>query len=1103
MDGRSLRYNKGDKKGNKKAARVEQDTAVEPIKSFGEWLRRRRRALDLTQAELAQQVGCAAGTIKSIEADTRRPSKQLAERLANVLDLQQGEKELFLRAARAEFGVDKLLIGITSNTKKVDPATTQSSAVQDGSSSGKIVTGTLTFLFTDIERSTRLWEQFSSVMNVALARHDAILQDVASTYNGVLVKRTGDGVLIAFSRAIDALLAAVSAQQKIFKEDWGIIGSLAVRMALHTGVVEERAGDYYGKVLNRTARLLTIGHGGQILLSLATAGLVQDDLPVNIELRNMGEHRLKDLTRPEQVFQVIAPDLSVDFPPLSSLNVQLHNLPIQLTSFIGRENEVATVSTLLRRDAIRLVTLTGTGGIGKTRLSLQVATDLTSDFADGIYFVDLAPIRESELVLESIAYTIGVVGSSAQPLRDRLIEYLKTRQILLILDNFEQIIAAAPRVVELLTNTVRLKIVVTSRVALQVRGEQEYNVPSLPTGALRRVQNVESLQQYSAVKLFIERAREIVTDFTITNDNALAVIEICQRLDGLPLAIELAARRIKYFSPQALLAQLSQRFAILTNGPQDAPQRQQTLRSTIDWSYKLLNDIEQQVFVRLAVFVGGFTLEAAEFICQVNKTALIDYLIALIDANLLRSENELGIESRFVMLETIHEYALEQLTVKGQMDVFQRRHAEYYLELVERREAESWNAQQTVWFAEVSRDLENIRAALKAWRKESDRGKIGRIAAALAQFWHVRSRTSEGRHWIEEALGLKDVNWSSDNPALGLSPGLEAKVLRAAGELFIGVDFGRAEDFLLRSLPFYREARDDAGLGAAFAVLGDLFRAQDKADRARTYYEEAFKIFHNIKDVYGTGYCLFILGYQSLDSGDVQRARILLEESLTIYEANHLSKGMADVLSLMAIIAFFEGDYMRAIALNERVLVIARELGYKMILVDASNYLGAIACIQGEYDRAISLLEDNLEVARELQDEGEGAGTLLGWTMIYLGYALYRKSRELEASTYFRKAFDLFQQDKHKIGIAASLDGLAEIVATQGYIDQAHRLWRVADSLAHTMVVITSRLRAVIQQEIGIMRTTLKTIPLLPVEETELEVILEQISAEVSGEINN
>jgi class 3 adenylate cyclase len=473
---------------------------------------------------------------------------------------------------------------------------------------GSPPSGTLTFLFTDIEGSTRMWERSQKAMQATLARHDELLRLAIEEHDGYVFKTVGDAFCCAFLTAPDALEAALDAQRLLLKERWAESDPLRVRMALHMGAAQERDGDYFGPPVNRVARLLSAAHGGQVLLSLPTHEMVRDQLPAGTNLVELGEHRLKDLFRPERVFQMLAPELPSEFPPLRTLDVYRNNLPLQPTPLIGREEEVAQVCDLLHSDETRLLTLTGPGGIGKTRLALQAAADLLDDFSDGTFFAQLATLTEAELFISAVAETLGVRETAEQPLDESLKDYLGERRMLLLLDNFEQVLGAAPTVTGLLAWAPGLKVLATSRTSLRLYGEHVYPVPPLSMPDLERPPPLERLTQYEAVGLFVERARAVRPEFKVTNESAPAVAEICVRLDGLPLAIELAAARITMLPPKAMLQRLSSRLKLLTGGARDLPERQRTLRATIEWSFALLEEGEQLLFGRLAVFSGGARL---------------------------------------------------------------------------------------------------------------------------------------------------------------------------------------------------------------------------------------------------------------------------------------------------------------------------------------------------------------------------------------------------------------------------------------------------------------------------------------------------------------
>src|SRR5215204_5645368 len=644
-----------------------------------------------------------------------------------------------------------------------------------------VPTGTVTFLFTDIEGSTKLWERHTGTMRTALARHDEILQEAIEGHGGFVFKTVGDAFCAAFATALDALESALAAQRALLSEHWGEeIDALRARMALHTGTADERNGDYFGPAVNRVARLLSAGHGGQVLLSLATQELVRDQLPTGAWLRDLGERRLKDLSRPERIFQLAAPDLPPEFPPLRTLESSPNNLPLQHTPLIGREREVEEVCARLRSPGVRILTLTGPGGAGKTRVGLQAAAELLMEFEDGIFFVALAAIADPALVASTIARTLGLTESSTQPPEQLLKGYLHDRQTLLVLDNFEQVLESAPLLDELLSAAPNLKILATSRTPLRLYGEHEFPVPPLSLPDPGSLPPVEHLTRYGAVRLFVERARAVKPDFSLTEENAPAVVEICARLDGLPLAIELAAARTKLLPPRAMLDRLGDRLKLLTGGARNLPQRQRTLRSAIEWSYELLDAGEMTLFSRLAVFSGGCTLEAMEAICDAESELPMDILegtSSLMDKSLLRQEEGAEGEPRFVMLETIHEYGRERLNKSGEAEEIRRLHAEYFLALAELGESKLRGPEEAKWLECLEIEHDNMRDALSRALDAEEAELALRLAGALWRFWWMRGYYDEGRRWLEAALAkdgrasaarakaLEAVGWLADDQA--------------------------------------------------------------------------------------------------------------------------------------------------------------------------------------------------------------------------------------------------------------------------------------------------------------------------------------------------
>ncbi|MGH7453319.1 MAG: ATP-binding protein, partial [bacterium] len=631
----------------------------------------------------------------------------------------------------------------------------------------------------------------------ALEEQRVIIRAAFQQFAGYEIDTAGDGFFVAFSRAQDGASAAIAAQRQLAVHQWPEGETLRVRMALHTGEPIVTATGYVGMDVHRAARLCSTGHGGQILISETTRQLVAGNLPEGVTLRDLGEHRLKDLQQAEHLYQIIAPDLQSDFPSLKTLNSRPNNLVAQITPLVGREHQIEALRQLLLKAEVRLVTLTGPGGIGKTSLSLQVAISLLEEFAHGVFFVGLAAISDPELVLPTITQTLGIRETRSKPLRESVSEYLRDKHLLLVLDNFEQVVAAAPVVSDLLAACPHLKILTTSRIVLRLKGEREYPVEPLPAPDPRKAgHSKDSLSQYAAVELFIQRALAVKPDFEVNNDNAPAVAEICFRLEGLPLAIELAAARLKLFSPQALLARLGSRLQLLRGGPRDMPARHQTLRQAIAWSYDLLTPAEQEFFQRLAVFVGGCSLEAVEAICNATPQGgafdALDGLTALIDKSLLRQEPTKEDEPRFVMFETIREFALERLQATNDWQATRRRHADFFLALAEKAEPELTGSKQALWLNILEREHDNLRSVF-LWIEETGQADYGlRLGGVIWRFWIVRGHMREGRERLMALLALPDGSQRTRE---------RAKVLNAVGTIMHELwDYINARQLLEKSL---------------------------------------------------------------------------------------------------------------------------------------------------------------------------------------------------------------------------------------------------------------------------------------------------------------
>lgn len=936
--------------------------------------------------------------------------------------------------------------------------------------------GTVTFLFTDIAGSTQRWERDAEAMRAILTRHDALLGAAIDGHGGAVFKTVGDAFYAAFINASAALDAALAAQRALFAEEWGGDDPLRVRMALHTGAVEAQNGDYFGRPLNRVARLLSAGHGGQTLVSGATEELIRDNLPPGIGLRDMGEGRLKDLLRPEHIFQVIAPDLPADFPPLKTLDTRRTNLPAQATMLVGREREAMEVVALLRRDGARLVTLTGPGGTGKTRLGVQVAAECLDFFPDGVFFVPLADVVDPARVLSQIAETLGITEGGGQSLVARLQDTLREQRALLVLDNFEQVADAGTAISQLLAAAPGLKALVTSRAALHMYGERDYPVPPLPLPDPRRSAPAEELMRYEAVRLFVARAQEMKADFALTPANAAAVAAICTRLDGLPLAIELAAARIKLLTPQALLQRLTHSLQVLTGGARDLPARQQTLRGAIDWSYTALDADEQTLFARMAVFAGGGTLTAIETICGAPHdfaVEIIDGLSSLADKSLLRQVEGRAGEPRFAMLGTIREYALERLEARGELTAMRHARTMYCLALVEAAEPHLVGAEQGAWLARLEEEHDNIRVSIRNALEADEYEAAVRLVAACWRFWSIRGYLTEGRRWMERALANADAApplvWAKALDGIGA-------LMRAQGE------HAAARQRYEESLAIRRGLGHQAGIAHSLSNLAGMARDRGDIETARRLYEECLAIRRAAGDTEAMTRTLINLGILAQRHGDYRAAYARYAESLAIGRAEGHQQAVVHALMNLGVVAQQQGDFATARAHYAESLAAGRATGDTATVGFALNNLGAMAKQQGDYAAARTFYEQSLALRRELGDPRAVAVSLTNLAMIVeqqgdsataraqydealalrrelgdpraLPFSLNNVARAARqqgdlaaARAACQESLTLSQQLDDPRGSIEALEGLAALAGMQGDGARAARLWGAIETL--------------------------------------------------------
>lgn len=915
--------------------------------SFGEWLKRQRKATGLTQQQLAEQVSCSTITLRKMEAEERRPSAQIVERLAEIFNIPKNERSAFLRFARGDW---------RSGPRGVKNAPWHSPPIHERDDRAKPKSQLVTFLFTDIEGSTKLAQKYPDTMPALLARHNDILNQAIEEQNGFAFQVVGDSFSAAFSTPSDALHAALAAQRMLHKEEWLPV-PIKVRMGINTGsaqIIEDSNGTQYEgyATMALTQRIMSVAHGGQILISQSTFDLVRDRLPENVQLIDMGEYRLKDVFLPEHLHQLFAPDLPSKFPPLKAIENTSHNLPTQLTSFIGREQELEEITKLLSTS--RLVTLTGSGGVGKTRLAIQAANKLVDTFRDGVFWVALADLSYENLVPQAIAESLNVREVSSEPLIQTLKSYLKSRDLLLVIDNCEHLIKACAQYIEqLLTACPTLKILATSIEVLGLFNETIWQVPSLPLPEIHPSLSIKELQDFACIQLFCERARNVKSSFILNERNASSVAQICRSLDGIPLAIELAAARAKVLSAEEIAARLDDRFSLLTAGSRTAIPRHQTLRATIDWSYDLLAEPERILLRRLSVFAGGFTLEAAEAVGafeELKEKDVLDLVGRLVDKSLIVVESTSMLdETRYRLLETIREYGRGKLKENGEEMQVHDQHLAYYVRLAQDSAPHIFGEQTARWFNRLDQELDNIRLAIEWSSKCHKVTEVFLLLGSLDYFFFVHGPTSEWQERLHEALSMP----GGQEPTLA-----RARALNSVGMLY-WADLNSLEGYpnLQEALEIARQLGDKEIAASALRNLGLFEHLRGNLNKARTLLEQSLDAWLELGPsfMFQKSWTLNFLGDVAFSQGDINQALLFFEESTAILRKFKDKAFLAYAARRLAQLAIQRRNVAHAIPLCRESLQLNVQVNDPRGMLACISTFAAIQLSLGRFSSAVQL----------------------------------------------------------------------------------------------------------------------------------------------------
>jgi predicted ATPase/class 3 adenylate cyclase len=897
----------------------------------------------------------------------------------------------------------------------------------------ELPTGTITFLFTDIEGSTRLLRELSSRYTSLLERHHALIRDVVERHSGMEIRTEGDAFFCVFGTAPDGLAAAVDIQRNLAAEDWIDGHEVRVRMGVHTGVAAVGGDDYVGLDVHRAARISETGHGGQVVVSAATRMLGEAGLPDGAIFLDLGEVYLKDLDRPEHLFQLVIEGLESTFPPLRKVGAGPTNLPAPESTLIGRERERQEVEKLL--DETRLVTITGVAGAGKSRLALEVANNSRHRFYDGVWLVPLATVTSDSLVAQAVGHTIGLQESSGRVASDVLIDYLREGERLIVLDSCEHVLDGVRELAGRLAATAPdLRILATSRQVLGLGGEIRYPCPPLATPESVVGSRAEALD-FDSVALFDARAREVDPTFTVHDENAAVVAAICRRLDGMPLAIELAAALVRVLTPQQILGRLDHRFELLTGGPRTAPPHQQTLLAALDSTFELLDASEQEFAMRLGVFVGGFDAEAAEAVASggvIARGDVLDVLSSLIDRSLITSVST-GEGLRLTILESVRQYLVARLEESGQLAVRRAAHAEHFGGLVEAASRGLRGPDQDASAGRLEADIENVRSVIAFTAAIGDDAAL-QLANRMFLYWRRRCDWSDGLHWTRVALE-------------GTSPsdsGLRARMLATAG--FFASDLGdgvRGIANLEEGLGMAHRSGDQHAVGFCASFLGaELSRRDTDLDRGLALLSEAQRIYSELGEGYGEAWVNRYLALSYQERGELDESIRLHTLSLEAFRGAEDTWNIRFAQTLLGEAMHTIAELERSRELYDESLRGSSDARFTVVIAHAHKGLGKVSLAEGKLDEASDHLREALRELGEIGDVACVAETKGHLAMVNLG-----RGHPIVAGELLAESLDTFREIADKGGVAWSLERLAAVALATGSYERAARLFGAASAI--------------------------------------------------------